>query len=182
MPRPAEPGRALLLDAGRRLLRDAAGTALPDVSVNDVVAAAGRSKGAFYQHYPDRTSYLAALHDHFHDELEARVLSAIGTQEPGALRLQRGARAFLDGCLEPGTTKTLLLQARHDPQLQDLAASRDQAFAALAEADFAALGARDPASTAVLFVAMVAAIAHAEATRGKQPRLRRALDALLAAP
>ena len=175
MPRPAEPGRRLLLDAGRRILGDAHGSGLAEVSVNDVVAAAGRSKGAFYQHFPDRTAYLAALHVAFHDALAQTVADAIASVPPGRDRLLAGATAFLDECLVQGTTKSLLVQARHDPHLSELAAARDRQFADLAATDFTALGAAEPVASARLFVAVVKAVAQEEATEGRLDDLRAAL-------
>ncbi len=62
MARPAGPGRTALLDAGRRLVADDAnGTTLGTLSVNAVVAEAGMSKGAFFQHFAVRENFAARL-------------------------------------------------------------------------------------------------------------------------
>jgi TetR/AcrR family transcriptional repressor of nem operon len=66
MARSAEPGRTTLLDAGIRILTT---TGLGDLSVNTVVATAGTAKGAFYQHWPSRTSYPRDLHPRLHNHL-----------------------------------------------------------------------------------------------------------------
>lgn len=124
---------------------------------------------------------LAALHGSFRDALQAQVLEAVDGREAGADRLLRGATAFLDGCLAQGTTKCLLVQARHEPLLRGLAAERDATFTALAAPDLEALGHPDPAAAALL-VAMVAAVADAEASRGRAPELRGALEAWVVGP
>ena len=112
MARSAEPGRRALLDAGSALLGDPGGPSLTGMSVNAVVAAAGMSKGAFYQHWPDRTAYLVALHRRFHDELQAAVADAMTGRPPGLSRLTAGLHACPDGSPAAPHARALLFQAR----------------------------------------------------------------------
>ena len=66
----AQQTRANLIETGLVLAED---LGLEGMSVNAVVAAAGVSKGTFFHHFPDRVSYLVALHRRFHDVLFAEV-------------------------------------------------------------------------------------------------------------
>jgi AcrR family transcriptional regulator len=180
MARPAEPGRRALLDAGAALLGDPDGPSLAGMSVNAVVATARMSKGAFYQHWPDRTAYLVALHRRFHDELETAVTVAIHDMPPGLLRLTAGLTAYLDGCLAAPQARALLLQARHDKALAAEVAARNVAFAAIAETDLTAIGWRPPAPAASLLIAMAVHIAAIENTaRAPRPDLRETAAAFL---
>ncbi|MGZ4693919.1 MAG: TetR/AcrR family transcriptional regulator, partial [Acidimicrobiales bacterium] len=91
------PTAAALLASGLALAE--AGT-LSSLSVDDVVRGANVAKGTFYVHFPDRASFLVALHDRFHDDLRERIRQASRGLEPGAERLERSVTAYLDGCLE----------------------------------------------------------------------------------
>ena len=176
MPRPAEPGRQVLLDAALRLLRDDLDPDLAHLSVNQIVAEAGRSKGAFYQHWPDRTRFLVELHQAFHDRLENTVIAAIADRDRGEPRLRAGLTAYWDGCLHAGRTKTLLAQARHDPALAAAVEDRDERFARLAEPDLLALGWDPPRPAASLLVQTAASIAVLESrTRTARNDLRETL-------
>jgi AcrR family transcriptional regulator len=155
-----------LLQAGRRLFDDAQAPVLARVSVNAVVQEARMSKGAFYQHWPDRATYLLALHQEFHDGLTDLVTAAIAGYDPGLARLTTGITAYLDGCLAGRATKTLLAQARHEPELAAEVTRRDRQFADIARADLRALGWDPPEPAATLLVAMVAATALTESTHG----------------
>jgi AcrR family transcriptional regulator len=175
--RPAEPGRTALLDAGCGL-GDEQG--LPGLSVNAVTARAGMAKGSFYQHFPDRRSYLVALHRRYHDQLEAVVLAAVAGLPTGLERIRVGLSAFLDACLRSAGTKALLVQARTDADLFSEVAARNAQFAALVVPDLAAIG-WDPAEpVATLLVAMAADITYHELSAGgPRPQLRAALLALV---
>lgn len=177
MPRPAEPGRNALLDAGAEV---AARTGLRGLSVNAVVAAAGMAKGTFYHHFSDRRSYVIALHRRYHDELTVMVLGAVTGLEPGRERLHLGLTAYLDGCLRTVGTKAFLAQSRTDADLLDEVHARNQAVAGLIALDLTEMGWHDPGSVAHLVVAMVAEVALAELYSGRaEPALRAALAALV---
>ena len=169
MPRPAEPGRQVLLDAALRLLRDDLDPDLAHLSVNQIVSEAGRSKGAFYQHWPDRSRFLVELHQAFHDRLENTVMTAIVDRDRGEPRLRAGLTAYWDGCLHAGRTKSLLAQARHDPALAAAVEESDERFARLAEPDLLALGWDPPRPAATLLVQTAASIAALE-SRGRTAR------------
>ncbi|WP_433591990.1 TetR/AcrR family transcriptional regulator [Nocardia sp. CA-145437] len=177
MPRPAEPGRNALLDAGADV---AARTGLAGLSVNAVVQAAGMAKGTFYHHFPDRRSYVVALHRRYHDELTALVLAAIGDLEPGPARLHAGLAAYLDACLATRGTKAFLAQSRTDADLLDEVTARNHLVAVMIAPDIETLGWGNPPAVAHLVIAMVAEIALSELYSGAaRPDLRAALTALI---
>ncbi|MET7771539.1 TetR/AcrR family transcriptional regulator [Nocardia sp. NPDC005366] len=167
MPRPAEPGRTALLTAGALVAED---RGLRGLSVNAVVEAAGMAKGTFYHHFPDRRSYVIALHRRYHDALAELITAQITDIPPGAERIRVGVTAYLDACLQTRGTKAFLAQSRTDSDLLDEVYARNREFAGVIEADLTVLGWPDPSAVAHLLVAMVAEIAltelYGEGSRG----------------
>src|SRR5258708_13938716 len=104
----AQQTRANLIETGLVLAEE---LGLQRLSVNAIVAGAGVSKGTFFHHFPDRVSYLVALHRRFHDVLFDEVMSVIGEMEPGKDRLPAAAPTYLDGCPPPPGADALLLAA-----------------------------------------------------------------------
>lgn len=99
--------RAALLDAAHGLFaeRGFAGT-----SVDDVVAAAGLTKGALYHQFGGgKEELFAAVFEREQERMAAdQVRAASGASDAWeALRL--GCHAFLDSALEPGTQRIALL-------------------------------------------------------------------------
>ncbi|MEV6774248.1 TetR/AcrR family transcriptional regulator [Nocardia sp. NPDC051030] len=177
MPRPAEPGRTALLDAGVEVANR---TGLRGLSVNAVVAAAGMAKGTFYHHFPDRRSYVVALHRRYHEELAAVIFAAIDGMTPGPERLRIGVAAYLDACLATRGTKAFLAQSRTETDLLDEVHARNQQFAQLIAPDLTILGWVDAPAVALLIVAMVAETALAELySEAARPELRAAATALM---
>ena len=72
--RPAER-RAELLDAAEHLF---AGRGVADVTVADIAAAAGVSKGSFYGYFASKEELVAALNERFGNELFAVLDEALG--------------------------------------------------------------------------------------------------------
>ncbi len=179
MARPAEPGRNALLDAGRRLLSDPDARPLARLSANAVVSEAAMSKGAFFQHFPQRRDYVIALHRQFHDRLTEVLLEQIAGLGPGMMRLRRGVECYLNFCQTQAGTKAFLFDARADGDLADEVAKRNEQFALLSAPDLESLGWSDPLGVARLLVASAAEVALIEAKRGrKDTAQRRALYAL----
>ncbi|MQY22727.1 TetR/AcrR family transcriptional regulator [Nocardia macrotermitis] len=177
MARPAEPGRRALLDAGSAVA-DREG--LRGLSVNAVVATAGMSKGSFYHHFPDRRSYVIALHRRYHDTLAEAILTEIADLPPGFPRLTTAITSYLDICLRTRGTKAFLAQSRTDTDLLDEVHTRNQAVAALMEPDLRTIGWPDPTAVAHLVVAMVAEVALSELyAEAPQQNLRSAVIDLI---
>jgi AcrR family transcriptional regulator len=173
MPDDTHPTRSSLLDAGLTLAESGS---LGATSVDDVVRAAGVSKGTFYVHFKDRTSYLVALHRRFYAELGAAVRAATEDLPLGGQRLSLGAEAYLDSCLRSRGVKAMLLDVRGEPAIAAEVAKNIDAFVRVAAEDFAAIDTPNAAAAARLFVAMVQEVALAEMARGRpETVLRQAL-------
>ena len=133
----AQQTRANLIETGLVLAEE---FGLEGLSVNAVVAGAGVSKGTFFHHFPDRVSYLVALHRRFHDVLFDEMMSAIGDMQPGRDRLAAAATTYLDGCLRDRGVKALLLEARGHLPIAEEVTRRNRMSVDVVAADFEALG------------------------------------------
>ena len=173
----ARQTRAKLIETGLVLAED---LGLEGLSVNAVVAGAGVSKGTFFHHFPDRVSYLVALHRRFHDVLFDEVMSVIGEMEPGKDRLAAAATTYLDGCLRDRGVKALLLEARGHLPIADEVTRRNRMNVDVVAADFEALGSRHPREAARLWIAATAECALMELECGRRvPAARSTLNALV---
>lgn len=171
----AEQTRAKLIETGLVLAEH---LGLEGLSVNAVVAEAGVSKGTFFHHFSDRTSYLVALHRRFHDALTDEIVAVIGPMAPGRERLSAVARGYLDGCLRDRGVKALLLEARGHRPIADEVMRRNAANVDILAADFEAIGRPYPRQSARLWVAATAECALMELEfGGADPEARAALDA-----
>ena len=168
----SHPTRQALVDAGLDL---AASAGLNHLTVDAVVNKAGVAKGTFYVHFHDRTAFLVALHAQFHERLRDAILQAIAQLPPGAERLRKGTETYLDGCLHERAIKALLLEARSEPPIAAEVQRRNGEFAALAEADFTAMGWPDARISARFFVVLSAEAALVELETGRNEAARRAL-------
>ena len=150
----AQQTRANLIETGLVL---AERLGLEGLSVNALVAAAGVSKGTFFHHFPDRVSYLVALHRRFHDVLFDEVMSVIGEITPGQIvRLTAAATTYLDGCLRDRGVKALLLEARGHLPIAEEVTRRNRMNVDVVTADFEALGSSHPRAAARLWIAATA--------------------------
>ena len=167
----AQQTRANLIETGLVLAED---LGLEGMSVNAVVAAAGVSKGTFFHHFPDRVSYLVALHRRFHDVLFQEVTAVIADLGPGRDRLAAAAGTYLDACLRDRGVKALLLEARGHLPIADEVTRRNRMNVDVVAADFAALGSAQPREAARLWVAATAECALIELERGHRVAAARA--------
>jgi TetR/AcrR family transcriptional repressor of nem operon len=167
----AQRTRANLIETGLVLAEE---LGLEGLSANAVVAAAGVSKGTFFHHFPDRVSYLVALHRRFHDAIFDEVMSVIAEMTPGAERLTAAARIYLDGCLRDRGVKALLLEARGHQAIAEEVMRRNKANVDVIAADFTQLGWPHPRAAARLWIAAVAECALMELERGGPDRAARA--------
>jgi TetR/AcrR family transcriptional regulator, transcriptional repressor for nem operon len=159
----AHPTYRALIDAGLRLAEQAS---LSEISIDQIVRAAGVAKGTFYVHFPDRSTYLVALHTWFHNRLKELVVNAVADMAPGIERLYRATIAYLDGCLEGRAVKALLLEARAERAIEAEVQRRNAEFAELAATNFRAMGWLQPEMAARLYVAMTAEAAVIEVGSG----------------
>jgi AcrR family transcriptional regulator len=170
----AEQTRAKLIETGLVLAEQ---LGLEGLSVNAVVAAAGVSKGTFFHHFSDRTSYLVALHRRFHDALADEIAAVIGPMTSGRERLSATATTYLEGCLRDRGVKALLLEARGHRPIAEEVMRRNAASVAVVAIDFDAIGRQYPRQSARLWVAATAECALIELEFGRaDPKARAALE------
>lgn len=145
-----EKTRESLLSTGLKLAET---TGLDGLSINAVTAAAGVAKGTFFHHFGDRTSYLVALHRHFHDRIVDEVQSAVVAIAPGSRRLETMSGIYLDACLRNRGVRALTLEARGILAIQAEITRRNETTVALLTTDFVALGWPQPRAAARLWLA-----------------------------
>ncbi len=100
--------RRKLLDAAREAFGTRGYDATP---LEELLAATGFSKGAFYHHFADKRELLAAVYENLEAEITAG-LAPIGREFSDPLaRIDSGCQAFLDACLEPAVRQIALTDA-----------------------------------------------------------------------
>jgi AcrR family transcriptional regulator len=102
--------REALVTAGRELF-GARGYA--EVGTEEVVRAAGLSRGALYHHFADKAELFAAVLHSAGEMTNARVVAAVNPARPDdpITAMQLGTAAFLDVCTEPGMARIMLIDA-----------------------------------------------------------------------
>lgn len=102
--------RARLMAAGRRLFAD---HAFADVSTQQIVAAAGVTRGALYHQFSDKAALFEAVYEQVEEELVADIAGAIATAAPGDQLegMRHGVRLFLDRCAAPDVHRIVLVNA-----------------------------------------------------------------------
>ena len=84
-----------------------------NVGTEEVVRAAGVSRGALYHHFADKAELFAAVLESVEETTNARVVAAVlaaGPDDP-ITAMQRGTAAFLDVCAEPEMARIMLIDA-----------------------------------------------------------------------
>jgi AcrR family transcriptional regulator len=100
--------RAALLAAGRRLFAQRGYAAVP---AEEIVAAAGLTRGALQHHFGDKKELFRAVFEQLESELPTR-LSAAATGQPDSWAVATaGLTAFLDACQEPEILQIALTDA-----------------------------------------------------------------------
>ena len=113
--------REALIGAGRALF---AARGYAEVGTEEVVKAAGVSRGALYHQFGDKSELFAAVYEAVEGDVIARIamaVSAAPASDPIAL-LRLGASSWLDACGEPEVHQVALLDA---PAVLGLARWRD---------------------------------------------------------
>lgn len=102
--------RAALVAAARPLF---AARGYAGVGAEEIVAAAGVTRGALYHHFGGKEGLLAAVYEQLEQELLERIgarVAEAGATDPLAA-LQVGADGFLEACSEPEVNRVVLLDA-----------------------------------------------------------------------
>jgi len=105
----SEATRRRLLRAARRLF---AKRGYAGVGTEEIVRAAGVTRGALYHHFAGKRELLEAVYEQIEAELTEEIAAgalAAGSDPIEALRA--GAEMFLDHCMEPEVQRIVLLDA-----------------------------------------------------------------------
>src|SRR5947208_1146512 len=87
----SESTRAALLATARSLF---ARRGYPDVSVDEIVQAAGLTKGALYHHYQDKEGLFHGVVEQIEKEIYARLTQAAGAQVGHLDQLRAACHAY----------------------------------------------------------------------------------------
>jgi AcrR family transcriptional regulator len=115
---PAAPGpkarqafvtRAALLTVARELFAE---RGYAQVGTQEIVKAAGVTRGALYHHFKDKADLFAAVYEDVEGALMERIATSAmaAAQDPLEL-LRAGASGFLDACEDPAVQQIALLDA-----------------------------------------------------------------------
>ena len=100
--------RQLLVTAARALF-GARGYA--SVGTEEIVRAAGVTRGALYHQFRDKADLFAAVAEEVEAGIADRIAAAAGAAADPVEALRAGARLFLDACAEPEVERIILLDA-----------------------------------------------------------------------
>ena len=104
----SEATRAALIAAARPLFAD---RGFAGVGTEEIVRAAGVTRGALYHQFADKRELFAAVFEELEGELAQRTAAAAaasGTDDP-LVALRVGSDAWLDACTEPEVQRIVLL-------------------------------------------------------------------------
>jgi AcrR family transcriptional regulator len=108
----SEATRAELIAVARRLFGERGYAA---VGTEEIVRAAGVTRGALYHHFDSKLELLAVVYEQIEQELTERIAARAfaGENAPQSPleALHLGAELFLDACLEPEVQRIVLLDA-----------------------------------------------------------------------
>ena len=100
--------RAALITAGRALFAQRGYAAVP---AEEIVAAAGVTRGALQHQFGDKKELFRAVFEQVESELPARVSAAVTGQPDSWAAATAGLTAFLDACQEPEILQIALTDA-----------------------------------------------------------------------
>ncbi len=118
----SEATRRQLVTAARALF-GARGYA--EVGTEEIVRAAGVTRGALYHQFRDKAELFAAVAEEIEAEIADRIAAGAAQSGDDPLQVLRtGAQLFLDACAEPEVERVILLDA---PAIMGIEAWRDLA-------------------------------------------------------
>jgi len=83
-----------------------------DVGTEEIVRAAGVTRGALYHQFRDKADLFAAVAEELESEIAGRIAVGVADLATDPLQtLRTGARLFLDACAEPQVERIILLDA-----------------------------------------------------------------------
>lgn len=100
--------RGALIAAGRRLFAE---RSYAEVSAEEIVAAAGVTRGALYHHFEDKKGLFAAIFEAIEGETIARLGAGAATADRAIDQMRAGTRTWLALCREPEVHRIALIEA-----------------------------------------------------------------------
>ncbi|HEV3475218.1 MAG TPA: TetR/AcrR family transcriptional regulator [Actinomycetota bacterium] len=107
-PERSEATQRALVESARQLF---ASEGYPETQLDDVVRAAGVTKGALYHHFQGKADLFGAVFEHEQRRLAKVVSEAYHRQREPWKGFFAGCRALLEANLDPGTQRITLLDA-----------------------------------------------------------------------
>src|ERR1700716_1961312 len=105
----SEATRAALIATAHRLF---AARGYTEVGTEEIVRAAGVTRGALYHHFPGKRELFEAVYEDVERQLVERIAeSAISSAGDPLQALHAGAQAFLDACEDPAVQRIALVDA-----------------------------------------------------------------------
>jgi len=104
----AEATRARLVAVARRLF---ARRGYPGVSIDEIVQAAGVTKGALYHHFPDKQQLFQAVVEQIEKEISERLAAASSRPGDASERLRAACEAYLDACVDEEVGRIVVLDS-----------------------------------------------------------------------
>jgi len=102
-----ENTRQTLLETGARLFAE---REYADLSAEELVQAAGLTRGALYHHFDGKKGLFEAVLDEVEQQAAQRIRAAIDSSADPVERVDRAMETFLDICTEPAYRHIVLLQ------------------------------------------------------------------------
>jgi|GraSoiStandDraft_4_1057263.scaffolds.fasta_scaffold296330_2 AcrR family transcriptional regulator len=104
----SEATRGALIAAARTLFAE---RGYAGVGTEEVVRAAGVTRGALYHHFKGKKGLLEAVYEQIEEEVTQKIATdALGGDDPFEA-LRAGARSFLDHCLVPEVQRIVLVDS-----------------------------------------------------------------------
>ena len=80
-----------------------------DTSIEDIVRAAGVTRGALYHHFESKTEVFRAVVESEQQALTRSIVKGSASHNGAWRRFRAGCRLFLEACLDPSVRRILLL-------------------------------------------------------------------------
>lgn len=105
----SEATRAALIETARRLFAE---RGYAGVGTEEIVRAAGVTRGALYHHFAGKKELFRAVYEEVERQLVERIAaSALSSAADPLEALHAGAQAFLDACEDPAVQRIALVDA-----------------------------------------------------------------------
>ena len=104
----SEATRGALIAAGRGLFAE---RGYAGVGTEEIVRAAGVTRGALYHHFEGKEGLLEAIYEQIEAEVTQKIATDALSGDDPLQALRAGARSFLDHCVEPEVQQIVLMDS-----------------------------------------------------------------------